>query len=126
MVPYGSGICIVQKFPAGSAAADELAEFVGLWNNEIIARGGRMTAGPLPDLQESISRRWEKRFPQYTLLWPRAGCWTRAGCGGWRTAKPQQWRFVAKADTNFYLGGITGDMARNRQTYTWVHLRDEC
>ena len=124
--PMGSGICLVQKFPAGSAAADELAEFVGLWNNEIIARGGRMTAGPLTDLQESISRRWKNDFRNTRCCGPGqvAGHVPDAAAGG--LPNPSNGGLLQRADTNSYLGGITGDMARNRQTYTWVHLRDEC
>lgn len=124
--PLGSGICIVQKFPAGSAAAEELAGFVGQWNNEIIARGGSMTAGPLTELQQSISDRWKRDFRrrQCCAAGQVAGHVPDAASGG--LPNPSNGGLLQRADTNSYLGGITGDMSRRGQSYTWVHLRDQC
>lgn len=122
----GSGICIVQKFPAGSAAGQELAEFVGRWNNEIIARGGRMTAGPLTELQNRISARWKREFRQSHCCGKGqvAGHVPDAAAGG--LPNPSNGGMLQRDDTNAYLAGITGDMSRKKQSYTWVWLRDEC
>ncbi len=122
----GSGICILQKFPAGSAAAEELASFVGLWNNEIIARGGRMTAGPLTSLQERISSRWKRDFRKDTCCGTGQVADYVPDAAGGGLPNPSNGGMLQMAETNSYLGGITGDMARKKASYTHVCLRDEC
>jgi RHS repeat-associated protein len=125
--PLGSGICIVQKFTAGSAEADELAQFVGEWNKEIIGRGGRMTGGSLTELQRNVQERWRKEFRQKNCCEPGqvAGHLPDAAAGGMPNPSLEK-GLVQSGTTNRYLGGITGDLARRGQSYTHVYLRDSC
>ena len=61
----GETLCIATNSPSrplSAAAQDEMRTIAGRWNEAIIGRGGRMTAGPLTADQRRVQAAWRQRF----------------------------------------------------------------
>ncbi|WP_207807020.1 RHS repeat-associated core domain-containing protein [Parazoarcus communis] len=99
----GSTLCIKNKFPVGSAPAQELEEFTKRWNEQIKQNGGSMTRRVLTDQERRDSNAWKRgvrcQCPGNSV----AGHVPDAAAGG--PAIPRDW-MAQMPETNGYVGGI--------------------
>ncbi len=114
----GRTLCIVDKFPAGSAESLELQDFTKRWNTQIQNQGGSMTRRKLTALEQAESRKWKDSMRCHCGPGRVAGHVPDASAGG--PAVPLDWMAQLEA-TNSYVGGIVRHLPLG-YTYDTVKL----